>query len=42
MWKKFRQGELHFSTEYNQTYFGLEKKVSIFMSCDPDVTADGV
>jgi hypothetical protein len=26
MWKKFRQRELHFSSEYNKTCYFLEKK----------------
>jgi hypothetical protein len=32
MWKKFRQGELHFSTEYNKTSFRLQKKVSTIIT----------
>jgi hypothetical protein len=44
MWKNFRQAELYFSTEYNKTSFGLERKkpLNFYVSCDPDVTADGV
>jgi len=42
-WKKFRQGELHFSTEYDKTSLDLERKlINFYVSCDPAVTADGV